>query len=73
MLDSDNIAMFEVPTGNNDQDAMTIALLPELIKKMEETAYAMVRRCKAEAGQALFIAVAAAERSRQSESVQSIR
>ncbi|WP_322890621.1 MULTISPECIES: hypothetical protein [unclassified Yoonia] len=46
-------------------DAFALARLPELLKKMEETAYALVRIGDTRASGLLFMAVAAAEQSAQ--------
>jgi hypothetical protein len=71
VLDSENITKFEMTADKTDRDAMTIARLQELIEKMEETAYAMVRLGESNTGMAIFMAVAAAEKSRDSRLVQS--
>ena len=42
-------------------DAFVLAKLPELLQKMEETAYALVRSGDTRASSLLFMAVAAAE------------
>ena len=63
MTNSSNITMFDGPKNNEARDAMTIARLPELIEKLEETAYTLVRHGESETGYALFMAVAAFERA----------
>lgn len=49
--------------GGEHQDALAIARMPELLKKMEQTAYALVRRGDRTTSNMLFMAVAAAEKS----------
>lgn len=67
MLDVSYARSFDGPNSIVERDAMTIARLPELIEKLEETAYALVRQGETETGNALFVAVAAIERSDESE------
>ncbi|MDX8355194.1 hypothetical protein [Cognatiyoonia sp. IB215182] len=44
-----------------EDDVMTLARLPELVQWIEKTAYALIRDGDTKTGNALFVAVAAAQ------------
>lgn len=61
MLDGSNVAMHDKCEFIDGNDAITLARVPELIQNLEETAYALVRNGDAKNGNALFVAVVAAQ------------
>ncbi|MDX8355193.1 hypothetical protein [Cognatiyoonia sp. IB215182] len=63
MPDGCNAMMSDEQTLFVDDDAIALARLPELVEWLERTAYALVRDGDAKTGNALFVAVAAAEKA----------
>ncbi|MDX8350275.1 hypothetical protein SLH49_19970 [Cognatiyoonia sp. IB215446] len=63
MLDGSNVATNDKSEFIDVDDAITLGRLPELVQHLEETAYALVRNGDAKNGNALFLAVVAAQRA----------
>ena len=63
MLDSTNSPTTDKQDSIDKDDALALARLPALVERLEETAYALVRKGDAINGRDMFVAVAAAQRA----------